>query len=117
MHNHYFNYFAGTCIGVKGFYLDGGMKDGIEVEELKCKVLKEVVNFAVKMKLKKVIFESDSEVLIKSINEPDYFVHWMNQTLILDIKFMLSSLEYWRCVMLGRKQIVLVIRYQRELEL
>ncbi|XP_026377582.1 uncharacterized protein LOC113271874 [Papaver somniferum] len=95
--------FVGTCIGVKGIYIDGGMKDGIEVEELECKALKDAVNLAVKMKLKKVIFESDGETLIKSINEPDSYVHWMNQTLILDIKFLLSSLEYWRCVSVRRK--------------
>ncbi|XP_026436221.1 uncharacterized protein LOC113334099 [Papaver somniferum] len=94
--------FAGTSIAVQGIHINEGMRVGIEVEELKCKAMKEVVALEIKLKMKKVIFESDSEVLVKSINGPGYFVHWLNQSFILDIKFMLSFIESWRCISVRR---------------
>ncbi|XP_026458771.1 uncharacterized protein LOC113359332 [Papaver somniferum] len=94
--------FADTNIAVQDIHINGGMRDGTEVEEPECKAMKEVVALAVKLKLKKVILESDSEVLVKSINGPDYFVHWLYQSLILDIEFMLRSIESWRCISVRR---------------
>ncbi|XP_026410157.1 uncharacterized protein LOC113305309 [Papaver somniferum] len=39
--------FAGTCFGVQGQYFNGGMKEGIEVEELECEAMKAVVSLAI----------------------------------------------------------------------
>ncbi|XP_026419900.1 uncharacterized protein LOC113315872 [Papaver somniferum] len=90
--------FAGICIGVQGDYFDGGITLGIEVEELEWKAMLVAVNYAVERGFNKVVFESDSQVLIKSINEQTFYVHWMNQSLVLDIKFLLSKLAQCSCV-------------------
>ncbi|XP_026458763.1 uncharacterized protein LOC113359322 [Papaver somniferum] len=94
--------FAGDCIKVQGKYLDGGMRAGIEVEELECKSMLEVVKFAVTKMFREIVFESDSEVLIKSISEQTSYVHWMNQYIVLDIKYFLSKLNKWQCVFVKR---------------
>ncbi|XP_026459877.1 uncharacterized protein LOC113360596 [Papaver somniferum] len=94
--------FAGTCIGVQGKYFDGGMEKGIEVEELECRAMLAAVNFGVNGNYNKVVFESGSEVVVKSINEQISYVHWMNKHFILDIKFLLGNLEVWKCISVKR---------------
>ncbi|XP_026384415.1 uncharacterized protein LOC113279999 [Papaver somniferum] len=93
--------FTGNCIGVQGAYFDGGMTKGIEVE-LECEAMLAAVTYAVVKGFSKVVFESDSQVLIKSINEQNYYVHWMNCSIVLDIKFLLSKLAQWNCVSVKR---------------
>ncbi|RZC68420.1 hypothetical protein C5167_031698 [Papaver somniferum] len=90
--------FAGNCIGVQGKYFDGGMREGIEVEELECRAMFAAIKFAINKNFRTVIFESDSVVVIKSINEQKSHVHWLNQHFILDIKFLLGKLEVWKCI-------------------
>ncbi|XP_026451744.1 uncharacterized protein LOC113352088 [Papaver somniferum] len=95
--------FASTCFGVQGEYFDGGMKQGIEVEELESRAMLAAVTLADMKNFNKVIFESDSEVVIKSINEKTSYVHWMNQHFILDIKYLLGRLEDWKCISVKRE--------------
>ncbi|XP_026399279.1 uncharacterized protein LOC113295145 [Papaver somniferum] len=88
--------FAGHCHGVQGQYFNVGMMQGIEVE-LECKALTASVSLAVTRSLTHVVFEYDNEVLIKSINEQVPCVHWMNQGLVLNIKFLLNKIRHWKC--------------------
>ncbi|XP_026459446.1 uncharacterized protein LOC113360116 [Papaver somniferum] len=94
--------FAGTSLGVQGQYIDGEVKQGIEVEELECRAMMKAVSLAISKNFSNVTFESDSEVLVKSINGLDCCVHWMNQNLILDIRFMLNKISNWKCVSVKR---------------
>ncbi|XP_026384293.1 uncharacterized protein LOC113279856 [Papaver somniferum] len=60
---------AGYCLGVQGQFFNGGMREGVEVEELECKAMKAAATLAVAKDFNNVIFESDCEALIKFINE------------------------------------------------
>ncbi|XP_026410805.1 uncharacterized protein LOC113306033 [Papaver somniferum] len=95
--------FAGKSIGAQGKYFDGGMIAGLEVEELECRAMQEAASWAVSKNFSRVVFELDSEVLIKSINEQSHHVHWRNQSLVLDIKFLLSKISFWKCVSVKRE--------------
>ncbi|XP_026399135.1 uncharacterized protein LOC113294986 [Papaver somniferum] len=95
--------FEGTCLGVQGEYFNGGMEQGIKVEELESRAMKKVVTLAISRNLTNVTFESDSEMLVKSINGFDFCIHWMNQGLILDIRFMLNKISNWKCVSVKRE--------------
>ncbi|XP_026384774.1 uncharacterized protein LOC113280350 [Papaver somniferum] len=97
-----FRDFAGTCIGVQGKYFDGGMKKGIEAEELECRAMLASVTFASNGNYNKEVFESDSEVVVKSINEQTSYVHWINNHFILDIKYLLEKLDEWKCISVKR---------------
>ncbi|XP_026459905.1 uncharacterized protein LOC113360629 [Papaver somniferum] len=94
--------FARTCIGVQGEYFDGGMKKGIEVEELECRAMLAAVTFASNGNYNKTVFKSDSEVVVKSINEQTSYVHWMNKHFILDIRYLLGKLDEWKCISVKR---------------
>ncbi|XP_026398493.1 uncharacterized protein LOC113294316 [Papaver somniferum] len=94
--------FAGNCIGVQGEYFDGGMWQGIELEELECMAMLAAVKFAINKNVRNAIFESDSEVVIKSIHEQTSHVYWLNQQLILDVKFLLGKFEVWKCISVKR---------------
>ncbi|XP_026451067.1 uncharacterized protein LOC113351266 [Papaver somniferum] len=89
--------FAGVCFGFQGEYINGGMKQRIEVEELECRAMLAAVTLARAKNLNKLVFESDSEVVVKSINEHISYVHWMNKHFILDIQFLLVSIRHWKC--------------------
>ncbi|XP_026429833.1 uncharacterized protein LOC113326296 [Papaver somniferum] len=94
---------AGNCLGVQGKFFNGGMKRGVEVEELKCKAMIAAANLAIAKDFNNIIFESDCEALIKSINELISYVHWMNQSLVLDIRFLLSKISRWKCISIKRE--------------
>ncbi|XP_026398851.1 uncharacterized protein LOC113294687 [Papaver somniferum] len=95
--------FADVCFRVQGEYFDGEMKQGIEVEELECRAMLAAVTLAVMKNFTNVIFESDSEIVIKSINEKISYVYWMNQHFILDIRYLLGRLENWKCISVKRE--------------
>ncbi|XP_026384371.1 uncharacterized protein LOC113279951 [Papaver somniferum] len=78
---------TGQSFAVKGRYFHGG----IDCEQAECLAMKEAILWANECNLNNVILESDNLNVINSIKQTTSSVHWMNQGIIDDIKFFLSS--------------------------
>ncbi|XP_026449972.1 uncharacterized protein LOC113350104 [Papaver somniferum] len=94
--------FAGDCKGAKGKRFYGGLIEYHEVKQLKCLAMNDAVCWAVSKGLASVVFESDNEALVKSINEQTSYVHWRTYGLILDIKLILESHAGWSFSLIRR---------------
>ncbi|XP_026410390.1 uncharacterized protein LOC113305584 [Papaver somniferum] len=88
---------AGECTGVKGKPVETSLILDHEAEQMECISMKYAVEWATSLKLERVIFESDNELLIKSIKDNTPYVHWINHSYILDIQSFFHNNPNWFC--------------------
>ncbi|XP_026400672.1 uncharacterized protein LOC113296584 [Papaver somniferum] len=85
--------FAGTNRGSKCIFLEAALSP-VQVE---CKGLWEALLWAEDMKLDKVIFELDSQLVADAVNRENFNTDWRIYDVILDIKSMLKNKVFWKC--------------------
>ncbi|XP_026399037.1 uncharacterized protein LOC113294878 [Papaver somniferum] len=79
--------FAGAHRGSKCIFLETALSP----EHLECKGLWEALQWVEDMKLDKVIFELDSQLVADAVNRENFNSDWRIYNLILDIKSMLKN--------------------------
>ncbi|XP_026441706.1 uncharacterized protein LOC113340867 [Papaver somniferum] len=85
--------FARTHRGSKCIFLGTALSQ----EQVECKGLWEALLWAEDMKLDKVIFELDSQLVADAVNRENFNTDWRIYNVILDIKSMLKNKIFWKC--------------------
>ncbi|XP_026396180.1 uncharacterized protein LOC113290805 [Papaver somniferum] len=92
--------FAGTHRGSKCIFLESALSP----EQVECKGLREAIQWAEDMRLDKVVFEMDSQLVADAINKEDFNADWRIRFLILDIKRILKNNVSWECIYVPKEQ-------------